>query len=110
MIACDHWRTRRDNMRAIGLTIDGLRAIQRSGASSILDRAFAGFAALPSGIVMPTPWRSTLGLGDDCTLEDVKAAFRELARQHHPDRGGDPKTMQRINAAREAAEQELGHG
>ncbi|MBN8877703.1 MAG: J domain-containing protein [Sphingobacteriales bacterium] len=34
----------------------------------------------------------------DCkTIEDVKATYKKLAKQHHPDRGGDTATMQAIN-------------
>lgn len=32
------------------------------------------------------------------TLEELKAAYRRLAMQHHPDVGGDTATMQAINA------------
>ena len=32
------------------------------------------------------------------TLDALKAAYRELAMLHHPDRGGDTATMQAINA------------
>jgi curved DNA-binding protein CbpA len=35
---------------------------------------------------------------NDCeTLEDVKAFYKKLAKQHHPDLGGDTVTMQEIN-------------
>lgn len=106
VIACDCWRSRRDNMRAIGLTLEGLRAIQRSGASSILDRAFAGFAALPAAASGPD-WRAVLGLGPTANADDVKRAFRGLAREHHPDHGGDPDRFRRLVEARDAAEMEL---
>lgn len=33
------------------------------------------------------------------TVEEVKSLYRTLAKQHHPDRGGDTATMQAINAA-----------
>ena len=34
---------------------------------------------------------------DCCTLEEVKRKYKELAMQHHPDRGGNTATMQDIN-------------
>jgi hypothetical protein len=46
---------------------------------------------------------AALGLTAEAGADDVRAARRELAKQHHPDRGGDPAAMQAINeAAREA--------
>lgn len=32
------------------------------------------------------------------TLDEVKALFKQLAMEHHPDRGGDTATMQAINS------------
>lgn len=32
------------------------------------------------------------------SIEDLKTQYKKLARQHHPDLGGDVKTMQEINA------------
>jgi len=32
------------------------------------------------------------------TLDEAKSLYRTLARQHHPDMGGDTRTMQAINA------------
>ncbi|MDB5158715.1 MAG: hypothetical protein JWR50_3422 [Mucilaginibacter sp.] len=35
---------------------------------------------------------------DDCrTLEEVKAKYKQLAKQYHPDLGGDTATMQQVN-------------
>lgn len=31
------------------------------------------------------------------TLDEVKSLYRELAKEHHPDMGGDTATMQEIN-------------
>jgi DnaJ-domain-containing protein 1 len=63
----------------------------------------------------PPPPRSSKGLDDPYAVlwlrpgappELVKAAYRTLAVQHHPDRGGDTAMMQAINAAYE----QLGKG
>lgn len=49
VIACDQFKEVRLNMAAIGLTIKAIRQIERCGTSSLLERAFKGFSALPAG-------------------------------------------------------------
>eukprot|EP00969_Alexandrium_andersonii_P349380 15430876-Alexandrium_andersonii.AAC.1 len=48
---------------------------------------------------------AVLGFADGTPSGDVvaqmKAAYRRLAAQHHPDKGGDAATMQRLNEARD---------
>lgn len=102
VIACDTYRKVRWNLRAIGATVEALRAIQRHGASSMLEQAFTGFAALPAADRV-VPWWEVLGVAQDATAEQVRAAHRELAMLHHPDRGGDVTRMAKINAARDAS-------
>jgi hypothetical protein len=35
----------------------------------------------------------------DCkTIDEIKALYRSLAKEHHPDRGGSTETMQAINS------------
>lgn len=47
----------------------------------------------------------------DCTnIEEVKARYRDLAKQFHPDRGGDTATMQAINAAYSIAVIQIARG
>ena len=41
----------------------------------------------------------TLGLPQDATVETVKARWRRLSLQHHPDRGGDAALFQKLSAA-----------
>ena len=43
-----------------------------------------------------------LGVGPDASTEAVRAAYRRLAREHHPDRGGDKELFQQISAAHDA--------
>lgn len=44
-----------------------------------------------------------LGIPPGSTVDEIKRAYREKAREHHPDRGGDPARMQEINVAYERA-------
>jgi hypothetical protein len=97
-IACDTYRKTGENLRAILVTVEALRDIDRHGASTMLEQAFAGFAALPAaGDVKP--WWITLGVAEYATSEVIRAAYRELTLIHHPDRGGDVNRMVEINEA-----------
>ena len=42
---------------------------------------------------------ATLGVSKDATQDEIKKAFRKLASQHHPDKGGDTEKFQEIQAA-----------
>lgn len=39
------------------------------------------------------------GIFDGLNPDEIRAKYRKLAFEHHPDRGGDVRTMQAINAA-----------
>ena len=116
VVACDSWDLAKDNIRACGLTVEALRAIQRAGASELLERAFSGFKALPaagesSPVVLegPPPWQFVLQVPESCTsLGIAREAYRNLAAVHHPDAGGTDAEMAIINRAWEQAQAELG--
>ena len=40
-----------------------------------------------------------LEIPEDATKEEIKRAYRTLAKQHHPDRGGDPELFSKISEA-----------
>lgn len=42
---------------------------------------------------------ATLGVAKTATQDEIKRAFRRLASQHHPDKGGDTARFQEIQAA-----------
>jgi hypothetical protein len=44
---------------------------------------------------------AVLGVSARATPDQVRERYRELARQHHPDRGGDAAEMRRVNEAYE---------
>jgi hypothetical protein len=107
VIACDRWNRVRDNIYAIAKTIEAMRGLERWGCSEILQRSMQAFAALPPSAI---DWRIVLDVSDDADLLTVKSAYRKLAAEHHPDRGGDPAQMAKLNAAWEYAQRDLGHG
>lgn len=48
----------------------------------------------------------TLGLPETATPEEVKARWRELASEHHPDKGGDAEKFDEYRQAYERAYRE----
>lgn len=128
VFACDAWLTAGENMRAIELSLEAMRGLDRWGVADAAERAFAGFAALPPGASssveaapVKRPWREVLlgklaevfdALAQEEKLDIVRMRYRGLIKQHHPDRGGDTATAAELNVALADAEAELGgdHG
>lgn len=102
-MAVDRYLEVADNLAAIAATLEAMRAIQRHGGAAILDRAFTGFAALPAPAGGRRDWWTVLGLTSSAGRDEILAKHRELARENHPDRGGDAQRMADINAARDEA-------
>lgn len=48
-------------------------------------------------------WCKVLGLKQSATKDEIKKKYRELAKKHHPDAGGDPKKFTQIQSAYEEA-------
>lgn len=53
-------------------------------------------------------WREVLGV--EGGLDEARAAYRKLRRQHHPDHGGDAETFHRIQTAWRQSQKEMKHG
>lgn len=109
--ACDRWQTPAENIRAISLTIEALRGIERWGSAEMVDRAFTGYLALEGPMVTPAKktWRQVLGYesGHCPPLEGVKQKYLQLSIVNHPDCGGDHDLMAQINQAWQEAQDEL---
>lgn len=110
VLACDRWDRVADNLRAIALTIEAMRGMDRWGVSEMLERVFQGFTALPApdSPKPKRPWWEILGLDPDCSIEEIEARWRNLAREAHPDRGGSNERMTALNLAVAAARSERG--
>lgn len=105
-MARDTYTRFEENMRALTLTIEALRAIERHGGGQMMSRAFAGFTALPPPLVTPPrkPWWEILGVDRDILSEtEIRAAYRRRARVCHPDAGGTSEAMAELRAALEQA-------
>jgi hypothetical protein len=107
-MACDRFFRVSQNVRALALSIECIRALQRYGASELMERAFRGFTALEEK--GREHWREVLDLPREgiVTAEQVESNFRALAKVMHPDAGGDAEAFQAIVIARENARKDLG--
>lgn len=111
VIACDRWDRVRDNVHAVELSIQALRGLERWGASSVVERAFQGFTALPPAggtsderrKGLPFSVCDILLVKSDATLDECEIAYRARAKERHPDANGTHDEMTRLNAAIEHA-------
>src|SRR5688500_16877241 len=111
---CDRYSKWQDNLRAIGLTLQRLRLVDEGGVARSGEQ-YQGWNALPPG--QPSAVGSAM-TGEDAArllavegLDEVDAwvdvmaspevAFRNAARRHHPDAGGDPAMFRRVTEARD---------
>lgn len=104
-MARDKYWTPWENIRSLVLTIDGLRSMERHGGSTMMDRAFSGFTALPRP--GGADWWEVLQVSRVVSRATIEAKFRELARERHPDQGGSDDQMAELNRARAQALQEV---
>lgn len=109
--ACDTWDDWQDNLRAIALTLEKLRAVDRYGVTKRGEQ-YRGWRALPGSGQTTTTMGSREAAVElakmteydaDELLEEarkVDQAFRRKAKWAHPDQGGDEQEWLRIMDAR----------
>jgi len=108
--ACDSYRENAANLRAIALTLEHLRAVDRYGVTKRGEQ-YQGWAALPptgeagmsrdeAEAFIRHAAATGNGMGPQQTLRE---AYRRAARGLHPDVGGDPDEWAKLDRARQAA-------
>jgi hypothetical protein len=97
--ACDTYDTYDANLRAVALTLEALRAVERYGATQ-RHQQYTGWLALPPGGMSRQQAEAEVRKYAEpgATLEE---AFRRGAKAVHPGRpGGDSEAWARLDAAR----------
>lgn len=84
VLACDKWNRPDENIWAIAKHIEAIRGQSRWGVGTI-EQAFQGYTALP----MP---KNYFEGGNN-----IITRYRELAKEMHPDKGGDPEKFKELN-------------
>lgn len=105
---CDTYGDWRENVRAIALSLEALRAVNRYGVSQHAEQ-YRGWMKLapPDGFNSPGTAREwlasllTLDITALGTRESVERAIRQAEMKTHPDRGGDPRAFHKVQKARE---------
>lgn len=97
VMACDRYGDAEGNMRSLTLALEALRQLERHGGGTMLERAFAGFVALPA----PKKSHEILGVLAVATADEIQKAWRARIGSAHPDQGGTEAAAAEINAARD---------
>jgi hypothetical protein len=108
-IAVDRYNTVMGNLQAIHHIIEARRVELRHGTLALVRASFQGFKALPAPAGQKT-WRQVFGLPSDApvTSAEVRALYKRMASQAHPDKGGSHAAMTELNEAYEQAKREIG--
>lgn len=100
-IPCDRWARVEANVRAIALTIEAMRGMERWGAKHMITAMFSGFTALPAK-TGPSCW-DVLGVSPEATEDQILNAYRAKAKTAHPDKGGSSEAFDQLSQAKDIA-------
>lgn len=102
-MACDRYTRAEENMRSLTLALEAMRQLERHGGGTMVEKAFAGFVALPP----PKSHWAILGVEPGASASEVERAYRARVREAHPDTGGSHAAMSELNEARDKARKAL---
>lgn len=100
-IPVDRYDTPAANLQAIHHVLEARRVELRHGTLALVRASFRGFT-----LALPAPgarqWHDVLGVSPDASDIEIQSAYRRLAQERHPDRGGTADAMAELNQARES--------
>ena len=97
---------RADPLREYYLDLDNLRGTSAADVAEMLGR----FWVRMEGMEQRGEALRVLGLAPDADYDQARERYRRLAMEHHPDRGGDTRRLQQLNAAMAALTRAHGRG
>ncbi len=96
-----------ENLYVVSKVIELEVAELLSGAKSE-DKFIFGFSEKDDFVAERKKARELLGVAADCKdMQEINAAYKKLARQNHPDMGGDMEKFKQINNAHKVLKREL---
>jgi hypothetical protein len=103
-VECSSQGSYQDNLRCIFYAVEAMRMNEKRGIADTMKNAYLQLSAPARG---RDPYE-VLGVRPDASMEIVKAAYRTLAKRHHPDVGGKAADMEEIEKAHNAIIEERG--
>lgn len=110
VLACDKYQKLAENLHALYLTLNAMRALERWGAYTLEQAAKGARLALPAPQSIGPKWWDVLGVARSWPLDAIEAVWRTKVEKAHPDRGGSAEDMAALNAAIAQARKEKGRG
>ena len=106
-IAVDRYSKPEGNLQAIHHVLEARRVELRHGTLALIRATMKGFSlALPAP--GKKPWHEVLCVPVNANADAINAAYRKLASERHPDKGGSHDMMAELNAARDTGLREAG--
>lgn len=107
-VACDRYTRLRDNVRTVGHYLREKRKMEnRPVTTGESEFSNLRLPAGPTDDFGPTAAHQTLGVGPDADESEIRAAFREKVKKHHPDHSGGQKHVSHYKRARDYLLSEL---
>jgi hypothetical protein len=110
VLCCDKYIAVEDNIKAIAITIEDMRRIERNGVSDFIRRSFTGFKALGVGSSAARDWWQWFNFDERPAptyknFTSVQSSYRDQAKALHPDTTpGNGKEFAELGAAWAQAE------